>query len=62
MAGYGDNREEAAKVTKKSGDGGIDRIINEDHLGLDKIYVQAKKWKGIVIISAVVMVVERHLR
>lgn len=51
--GYGGNREEAAKVTKKSGDGGIDGIINEDRLGLDKIYVQAKKWEGSVTISAI---------
>ncbi|KOH44605.1 restriction endonuclease [Sunxiuqinia dokdonensis] len=51
--GYGGNREEAAKVTKKSGDGGIDGIINEDRLGLDKIYVQAKKWEGVVTISAI---------
>ena len=38
--GYGGNREEAAQVTKKLSDGGIDGIINEDRLGLDKIYVQ----------------------
>jgi restriction system protein len=44
--GYGGSREEAAKVTKKSGDGGIDGIINEDRLGLDVIYVQAKRWQG----------------
>ncbi|MGF7140034.1 restriction endonuclease [Roseimarinus sediminis] len=51
--GYGGNREEAARVTRKSGDGGIDGIINEDRLGLDKIYVQAKKWEGNVTISAI---------
>lgn len=44
--GYGGSREEAAKVTKKSGDEGIDGIINEDRLGLDVIYVQAKRWKN----------------
>lgn len=44
--GYGGSREEAAKVTKKSGDGGIDGVINEDRLGLDVIYVQAKRWQG----------------
>lgn len=43
--GYGGSREEAAQVTKKSGDEGIDGIINEDRLGLDVIYVQAKRWK-----------------
>jgi len=46
--GYGGSREEAAKVTKKSGDGGIDGIINEDRLGLDVIYVQAKRWQNTV--------------
>jgi restriction system protein len=44
--GYGGSRSEAAKVTKKSGDEGIDGIINEDRLGLDVIYVQAKRWKN----------------
>lgn len=43
--GYGGSREEAAKVTKKSNDEGIDGVINEDRLGLDVIYVQAKRWK-----------------
>jgi restriction system protein len=46
--GYGGSREEAAEVTKKSGDEGIDGVINEDRLGLDTIYVQAKRWKGVV--------------
>lgn len=46
--GYGGSREEAAKVTKKTGDEGIDGIINEDRLGLDVIYVQAKRWKNVV--------------
>ena len=43
--GYGGSKEEAAQVTKKSNDGGIDGIINEDRLGLDVIYVQAKRWQ-----------------
>lgn len=46
--GYGGSREEAAMVTKKSSDEGIDGIINEDRLGLDVIYVQAKRWKSTV--------------
>ena len=46
--GYGGDRSEAAKVTKKSGDEGIDGVINEDRLGLDVIYVQAKRWQGVV--------------
>ena len=41
--GYGGSREEAARVTQKSGDEGIDGVINEDRLGLDAIYVQAKR-------------------
>lgn len=43
--GYGGSREEAKQSTKRSGDEGIDGIINEDKLGLDRIYVQAKRWK-----------------
>jgi len=46
--GYGGSREEAARVTKKSNDEGIDGVINEDRLGLDVIYVQAKRWQGSV--------------
>jgi restriction system protein len=44
--GYGGSREEAAKVTKKTGDEGIDGVINEDRLGLDVVYVQAKRWQS----------------
>jgi restriction system protein len=44
--GYGGSRQEAGKVVGKSGDGGIDGIINEDKLGLDSIYIQAKRWEG----------------
>ncbi len=43
--GYGGFRPDAASTTKKSHDEGIDGIINEDQLGLDVIYVQAKRWK-----------------
>jgi restriction system protein len=43
--GYGGSHEEAAQVTKMSGDEGIDGLINEDHLGLDVIYLQAKRWQ-----------------
>jgi restriction system protein len=43
--GYGGSREEAAQITKKSNDEGIDGIINEDRLGLDVIYIQAKRWQ-----------------
>lgn len=43
--GYGGSRSEAAQVTKKSNDEGIDGIINEDRLGLDVVYIQAKRYK-----------------
>jgi len=44
--GYGGSRKEAGRVIGKSNDGGIDGIINEDKLGLDTIYIQAKKWES----------------
>ena len=46
--GYGGSRSEAALHVGMSGDGGIDGVINEDKLGLDKVYVQAKRWEGVV--------------
>lgn len=46
--GYGGSRAEAAHVTKASNDEGIDGIISEDRLGLNMIYVQAKRWKDSV--------------
>lgn len=44
--GYGGSRVEAGKAVGKSGDEGIDGIINEDRLGLDVVYLQAKRWEG----------------
>jgi len=46
--GYGGSRTDAAESVGRSGDGGIDGIIKEDKLGLDAIYVQAKRWDGVV--------------
>lgn len=47
--GYGGSRREAGATIGKSGDGGIDGIIKEDKLGLDVVYIQAKRWdSGIV--------------
>jgi len=43
--GYGGSRRDAARAVGKSGDEGIDGIIDEDRLGLSTIYIQAKKWK-----------------
>ena len=42
--GYGGSRNKAGKAIKRTNDEGIDGIINEDKLGLDMIYLQAKKW------------------
>jgi restriction system protein len=46
--GYGGSRKEAGQAVGKSGDEGIDGIIKEDRLGLDIIYIQAKRWDNIV--------------
>lgn len=46
--GYGGNRAEAARAIGRTGDGGIDGVIDEDRLGLDSIYVQAKRWDSSV--------------
>jgi len=46
--GYGGSRKEAGEAIGRAGDEGIDGIINEDRLGLDVIYIQAKKWEGSV--------------
>jgi restriction system protein len=46
--GYGGSRKDAGKAIGRSGDDGIDGIIKEDRLGLDAVYVQAKRWKGTV--------------
>ena len=42
--GYGGSHDDAARQLGKSGDGGIDGVIDEDRLGLDRIYVQAKRY------------------
>jgi restriction system protein len=42
--GYGGSGSNAAKVIGQSGDEGVDGVIDEDKLGLDNIYIQAKKW------------------
>lgn len=46
--GYGGSRKEAGEAIGQIGDGGIDGIIKEDKLGLDIIYIQAKRWEGTV--------------
>ncbi|EHB50690.1 restriction endonuclease [Paenibacillus lactis] len=46
--GYGGSIADAGKAIGRSGDGGIDGMIKEDRLGLDIIYIQAKRWEGSV--------------
>ncbi len=46
--GYGGSLKDAGKAIGQSGDGGIDGIIKEDKLGLDVIYIQAKRWEAVV--------------
>lgn len=46
--GYAGSVEDAGRAVGKSGDGGIDGIIREDKLGLDFVYVQAKRWSSSV--------------
>lgn len=50
--GYGGSRKNAGKAIGKTGDGGIDGIIHEDRLGLDTIYIQAKRWSDSTISSS----------
>jgi restriction system protein len=46
--GYGGSLKDAGKAIGKSGDGGVDGIIKEDKLGLDVVYIQAKRWENTV--------------
>lgn len=46
--GYGGSHADAGKAIGRSGDEGIDGMVSEDRLGLDVIYVQAKRWEGTV--------------
>jgi restriction system protein len=47
--GYGGSRADAGKAVGQTRDGGIDGIIKEDKLGLDAVYIQAKKWDETVV-------------
>ncbi len=53
--GYGGSRADAGKAIGKSGDGGIDGIIKEDRLGLDAVYIQAKRWNSSPVRSPDIM-------
>jgi restriction system protein len=46
--GYGGSLKDAGRAIGRSGDDGLDGVIKEDHLGLDAIYVQAKRWENTV--------------
>lgn len=46
--GYGGSVKDAGEAIGKSGDNGIDGIIKQDRLGIDNIYIQAKRWNGTV--------------
>jgi restriction system protein len=46
--GYGGSRRDAGQAIGRSGDEGMDGVISEDRLGLDVVYIQAKKWDGTV--------------
>ena len=61
--GYGGSRQDAGRAVGGSGDGGIDGIIKEDRLGLDGIYVQAKRWEASVgrpVVQAFACSLEGH--
>ncbi len=47
--GYGGSLTDAGKAIGKAGDGGIDGVIKEDKLGLDLLYIQAKKWDNTTV-------------
>lgn len=61
--GYGGSRRDAGEAVGRSGDGGIDGVIKEDRLGLDVVYIQAKRWEGTVgrpVVQAFVGALEGH--
>jgi len=47
--GYGGSLADAGKAIGKSGDGGVDGVIKEDRLGLEQIYIQAKRWDNAAV-------------
>jgi restriction system protein len=51
--GYGGSRKDAGQALGRSGDGGIDGIVKEDKLGLDTIYLQAKRWENSVPVKEI---------
>jgi len=51
--GYGGSRKDAGQAVGATGDGGIDGLIKEDKLGLDTVYIQAKRWQNTVGIGEI---------
>jgi len=49
--GYGGSREDAGRAIGRSGDGGLDGVIDQDPLGLDRVYIQAKRYKFDIAVS-----------
>jgi restriction system protein len=47
--GYGGSRRDAGQAFQKSRDGGVDGVIKQDKLGLDEVYVQAKRWDSVQV-------------
>lgn len=47
--GYGGSRKDAGQAIGRTGDDGIDGVIKEDRLGLDVVYIQAKKWRDTTV-------------
>jgi restriction system protein len=45
--GYGQGRAELGQVLGRTGDGGVDGVVNQDPLGLDRVYIQAKRYKSV---------------
>lgn len=43
--GYGGSKENAGRILGQSGDGGVDGVVDQDALGLDRLYIQAKRYK-----------------
>lgn len=48
--GYGGSRKDAGQAVGRCGDDGVDGIIKEDKLGLDVVYIQAKRWEGTILL------------
>lgn len=49
--GYGGSHKDAARQLGKSGDGGVDGVVNQDRLGLERVYVQAKRYQETIVVG-----------